>query len=68
MVINRRLIAAVAEPAPMKVQAAIRTMLLSIIMLDASLVLFIQADRNYALGIALLLVPAMILGKKLAIT
>ncbi|MBS0266981.1 MAG: UbiA family prenyltransferase [Planctomycetes bacterium] len=68
MVINRRLVVAVADPVPAKVQASIRTMLLSLIMLDAALILFVQADRTYAFGVAMLLLPAMILGKKLAIT
>jgi 4-hydroxybenzoate polyprenyltransferase len=68
VVLNRRLIAAVAVPVPEKVQASVRTMLLSIIMLDASLIFFAQGDRTYAFGVALLLIPAMILGKWLAIT
>jgi hypothetical protein len=68
LIINRRLIVAVADPSPGKVQAAIRTMLLSLIMLDASLVFFFQPDRNYSLWVAFLLIPAVFLGKRLAIT
>ena len=41
-----QLIVAVADPSPGKVQAAIRIMLLSLIMLDASLVFFFQPDGN----------------------
>jgi 4-hydroxybenzoate polyprenyltransferase len=68
LIINRRLIVAVADPIPGKVQAAIRTMLLSLIMLDASLVFFFQPDRNYSIWVAFLLLPAVFLGKRLAIT
>ena len=68
VVINRRLIVAIADPVPGKVQASIRTMLLSLIMLDASLVFFVQPDRNDAILVALLLIPATLLGKLLAIT
>src|SRR5262249_27544874 len=39
VIINRRLFTALFDPSPAKVQAAVRTMLLSVIMLDASLVL-----------------------------
>ncbi len=68
IIINRRLLAAVIDPSPAKVQASIRTMLLSIIILDASLVFFVQEDRLYAIAVALLLLPATFLSRMLAIT
>jgi 4-hydroxybenzoate polyprenyltransferase len=68
VVINRRLITALFDPVPAKVQAAVRTMLLSLIMLDASLVFFVQEDQRYAIAVALLLIPATLLGRLLAIT
>lgn len=68
VIINRRLVAAIDDPVAVKVQASIRTMLLSLVMLDASLVFFVQPDRNYSILVAMLLVPAMFLGKRLAIT
>jgi UbiA prenyltransferase family protein len=68
LIINRRLFTALFDPAPAKVQAAVRTMLLSLIMLDASLVFFIQENQTYAIGVALLLIPATLLGRFLAIT
>jgi 4-hydroxybenzoate polyprenyltransferase len=68
IIINRRLLAAVFDPSPAKVQASIRTMLLSIIILDASLVFFVQEDRMYAIAVALLLLPATFLSRMLAIT
>jgi len=68
IIINRRLLAAVLDPSATKVQASIKTMLLSLIMLDALLVFFVQEDRLYAIGVALLLIPATILSRMLAIT
>jgi len=68
VVINRRLITALFDPVPAKVQAAVRTMLLSLIMLDASLVFFVQEDQRYAIAVALLLIPATLLSRLLAIT
>jgi len=67
-VFNRRLLVALRDPAPGNVQAAIRTLLLSLIMLDGSLVFFVQEDRSLAIVVVLLLVPATILGRFLAIT
>jgi 4-hydroxybenzoate polyprenyltransferase len=68
IIINRRLLAAVLEPSPAKVQGSIKTMLLSLIILDASLVFFVQEDRLYAIAVALLLIPATFLSRMLAIT
>jgi len=68
VIINRRLVAAVFDPSPGKVQASIKTMLLSLIVLDASLVFFVQADPQYSVLVVLLLFPAVILSRVLAIT
>jgi len=68
IIINRRLLAAVFDPVPAKVQASIRTMLLSLIVLDASLVFFVQEDRLYSIAVVLLLIPATFLSRMLAIT
>lgn len=68
LVINRRFVAAIFDPVAGKVQGAIRTMLLSLIMLDATLVFFAQEDGSYAIAVALLLIPATLLGRFLAIT
>ena len=68
LLINRRLLAALLDPAPAKVQAAIRTMLLSLIMLDATLVFFVRENSAYALSVALLLIPATLLSRFLAVT
>ncbi len=68
LIINRRLFTALFDPIPGKVQAAVRTMLLSVIMLDASLVFYAQENQEYAILVALLLIPATLLGRFLAIT
>ena len=68
LIINRRLFTALFDPVPAKVQGAVRTMLLSVIMLDASLVFFVQEDQSYAVAVALLLIPATLLSRFLAVT
>ena len=68
MIINRRLIMTIFDPAPVKVQAAVRTMLLSLIILDASIVLLASPNRWYAVAVALLVLPAQFLGRFLAMT
>jgi 4-hydroxybenzoate polyprenyltransferase len=68
LVVNRRLFTALFDPVPAKVQGAVRTMLLTIIMLDATLVFFAREDGTLAIAVALLLIPATLLGRVLAIT
>lgn len=70
LTINRRLAAAVAQPVPERVQPAIRTMLLSIIVLDATLIAHrLGPDgAGYAIATVLLLIPAMFLGRWIRMT
>jgi len=70
LTINRRLFAAIADPAPPKVQTAIRTMLMSLIMLDASLIYFKLGPEGaaFAIATALLLVPSVLLGRWMSVT
>ena len=68
LIINRRLLQAISDPVPKKVQLAVRIMLLSLVMLDASLIFFFQADKIFAVFVVCLLIPATFLGKRLAIT
>lgn len=60
--ILRRCLTAVANPTPPQVQAAVKQSILSLIVLDASVTL-LMADWPYAVGILLLLVPTLLLGK-----
>jgi 4-hydroxybenzoate polyprenyltransferase len=70
LTINRRLAAAVVQPLPERVQPAIRTMLLSIIVLDATLIAHRlgPAGAGYAVATVLLLIPAMFLGRWIRMT
>ena len=66
--IGRRMLQAVAEPTPERVQAAVKLMLLSIITLDATVVLASTGSFMLAIGTALLVVPALILGRWVYVT
>lgn len=66
--INRRLTRALSDPIPENVQAAIKMMLYSLVMLDATLVLFFSGDVFYAIYTALLVIPAAFLGRWIFVT
>lgn len=66
--IDRRLYSAVKEPSPGRVQGAVKLMLLSIITLDATAVLAQTGDVMLALGTALLVVPALFVGRWVYVT
>jgi 4-hydroxybenzoate polyprenyltransferase len=67
-VINRRLFAAISDPIPAHVQGAVKSCLLSLILLQAMLVLFAQPDRWIALVVAALMVPCLVLARRFAVT
>ena len=66
--INRRLVAAVSDPAPGTVQSAVRTMILSLIVLDAAIVLIATRDPVLAIATVALLLPAALLGRWVFVT
>jgi 4-hydroxybenzoate polyprenyltransferase len=66
--IIRRLIRAVSDPSPERVQTAVKIMLLSYITLSASIILFASADPTYAAAVAALLIPAFLLARKIPMT
>lgn len=70
LILNRRMVAAIFEPAPAKVQPAVKTLLLSIIVLDAILIYFHRGapGTSYAVATALLIVPSVVIGRWLAVT
>jgi len=68
LTINRRLTNALMNPQPQSVQAAIKMMLYSLVMLDATLVLFYTGDMTYAALTAGLVLPAMLLGRWIFVT
>ena len=66
--IMRRLLRAISWPEPALVQTAIKTMLLSLITLDATLVLFATGTPALAISVALLMVPAFLLSRWIPMT
>jgi hypothetical protein len=63
-----RALAAIADPAPGRVQAMIRLMLLSYVMLCATLVYWHTGDSTLALITACLVIPATVLGRTIPMT
>lgn len=68
LVIDRRLVEAWIAPRPENVQPAVKTMLLSVIVLDGLLVFFATGNSAHALATVALLLPALLLGRLLAVT
>ncbi|MFV0442580.1 MAG: UbiA family prenyltransferase [Planctomycetaceae bacterium] len=67
--INKSLLAAISRPDPQRVQNTIRTLLLSVITLDAALIYAKSGDIALATTIAVaLLVPPFIVGRAIRIT
>lgn len=68
LTVVRRLVTAIIEPAPDNVQLAIKIMLLSLVMLDAMLVVFTTGQPVLGVMTAALLVPAFVLAKWIPMT
>lgn len=68
LILNRRLIVAIVNPVPERVQPAVKTLLLSIIFLDAILIFFHTNSPGYATMTAALILPALILGRWVFVT
>lgn len=66
--IIRRLLRAISHPEPARVQTAIKTMLLSLVMLDATLVLFATGTPVLAITVASLMLPAFLLSRWIPMT
>lgn len=68
--VNRRILLAVQNPEPAYVQAGVKVMLLSVIMLDSTCIYFKLGDAGvyYAGATALLVVPGMVIGKWMSMT
>ncbi len=66
--INRNALNAILDPQPARVRTAIKIMILSVIMLDASLVWLVQPNMIYAMALALLILPSLALARFLAVT
>ena len=68
LILNRRLIAAMFDPVPQKVQPAVKTLLMSIIVLDAIIVFYHTNSPAHAIATALLIIPAVVLGRWVFVT
>ncbi|MFN0051880.1 MAG: UbiA family prenyltransferase [Planctomycetales bacterium] len=68
VIINRRLANALFDPRPQTVQQGVRLLLMSLVLLDATIVFFVTGRQEPALGVALLLIPALLLSRVLAVT
>lgn len=66
--IARRCLAAIREPEPRLVQLAVKTMLLSYVGLNATIVFWQTGDATLALATALLVVPALLLSRVIPMT
>jgi 4-hydroxybenzoate polyprenyltransferase len=66
--IDRRVFTGIARTEPAAVQQTVRTLLLSIIMLDAVLVFAASGSAVFALGTVALLIPATTLGRWIYVT
>jgi hypothetical protein len=66
--INRRLIAAIRDPRPERVQSGVGLLLLSLVMIDATLALAASGNTTAALLIASLLIPALVLKRWIPMT
>jgi 4-hydroxybenzoate polyprenyltransferase len=66
--VDTRVLAAWREPSPRNVQAAVKQMLMAIVLLDATMVCFKTGDPVLAVGVALLFIPAATLGRFIFIT
>lgn len=66
--INRRTLTALFDPSPQRVQATVRTLLMSLISLDAILTLHVSGSPAMAIAVMALLLPALWLGRYMSIT
>ena len=67
LVVGKRCLAAVADPAPHRVQAAVKQGILSLVVLDAAVVLAVRGPVP-ALGVLALLLPAVLLARRVPMT
>jgi 4-hydroxybenzoate polyprenyltransferase len=66
--LDRRLAVAIAEPSPQHVQLTIKVLLLSLVMLDATLIFAFNGQVELAMGTVALLIPAIGLSRMISMT
>lgn len=65
---NRWMLKAIAAPEPRAVQMAVKTMLMSLAILDATLIFWHTRDASLSMGAALLVLPPLLLGRLIPMT
>jgi 4-hydroxybenzoate polyprenyltransferase len=68
LLIDVRLLAAIANPAPRKVQTGVKTMIFALVLLDAAMVLAQTWRPGYAALTAALIIPGMVIGRWMSVT
>ncbi len=66
--LNRRLTSAISNPEPQRVQLAIKGLLLSLVMLDATLIYAFNGNEQLAMATVALLIPAIGFSRLIAMT
>lgn len=66
--LDRRLAVAITQPSPQHVQLAVKVLLLSLVMLDASLIYAFNGQVELAMATVALLIPAIGLSRMIAMT
>lgn len=68
LIIDRRLIAAISDPSPDKVQTAVKTMLMSLVVLDATMIYWKTENVTLSCLTVGLLVPSIVLSRWIRVT
>lgn len=68
LIVGRRMLGAIQDPTPHRIQSTIKTMLLSIVTIDAVMVYSRTGNISYAILTVALIIPAMVLSKRIAMT
>jgi hypothetical protein len=68
LTLDRRLAVAITQPSPQHVQLAIKVLLLSLVMLDATLIYAFNGNVEMAMATVALLIPAIGLSRLIAMT
>lgn len=68
LMLNRRLWTAISNPVPENVQTCVKILLQTIIVLNATVVIFATDSRNYALAVIALVLPMLLLSRWMRVT
>ena len=66
--LNGRMLTCLSDPSPRRVQMTVKSLLMSLIMLDAGLVLHLTGSFEWTFGVIALILPPLFLGRLMSIT